>query len=117
MVFLGDGKYNPIKVRGNPRRMINNGMKESAFGDFKEYRGDISSERNPVNLIYFPNTNRKDIKHPTEKPLSLFKYLLQTYSDKSDTILDPFMGSGTTGVAAKELRRNFIGIEIDPTYF
>jgi len=55
--------------------------------------------------------------HPTEKPLGLVKTLMIQFSDKNETVLDPFMGSGTTGVAAHALGRRFIGIEIDPEYF
>jgi len=55
--------------------------------------------------------------HPTQKPLSLMKWVLENYTNEGDTILDPFMGSGTTGVACVQTGRNFIGIEIDPTYF
>ncbi len=56
----------------------------------------------------------KDIRvHPTQKPRGVLKWILEKYSNKGQTILDPFMGSGTTGVACKELNRNFIGIEIN----
>ena len=55
--------------------------------------------------------------HPTQKPLILMKWVLENYTHEGDTILDPFMGSGTTGVACVQTGRNFIGIEIDPTYF
>ena len=55
--------------------------------------------------------------HPTEKPIELLIYLIEKMSDPGDTILDPFMGSGTTGVACVRTGRNFIGIEIDPGYF
>lgn len=58
-----------------------------------------------------------ETEHPTEKPLSLIKHFIEIHSNKDNTILDPFMGSGTTGVACKELGRNFIGIEIEPKYF
>jgi len=54
--------------------------------------------------------------HPTQKPVTLLEYLLQTYSEPTDNIIDPFAGSFTTGVAAKKLKRNFIGIEISPEY-
>ena len=57
------------------------------------------------------------INHPALKPSDLMKKLLMVHSKETDTILDPFMGSGTTGVACKELGRNFIGIEISPKYF
>jgi DNA modification methylase len=56
------------------------------------------------------------IDHPTPKPPKLFKKLINDFSKKGDTVLDPFMGSGTTGVAAKELDRNFIGIDVNPAY-
>jgi site-specific DNA-methyltransferase (adenine-specific) len=55
--------------------------------------------------------------HPTQKPVSLLEYLIKTYTNTGDIILDPCMGSGTTGVAANRLGRKFIGIEKDPTYF
>lgn len=55
--------------------------------------------------------------HPTEKPLALFEYLIKSSSDEGDTVLDMCMGSGTTGVACKNLNRNFIGIELDKEYF
>lgn len=54
---------------------------------------------------------------PTQKPVDLCAYLINTYSNPGDTIFDPFMGSGTTGVACVQTGRNFIGIEIDPTYY
>jgi DNA modification methylase len=55
--------------------------------------------------------------HPTEKPVSLMKWCIEKATNEGDTILDPFMGSGTTGVACVQTGRNFIGIEIDPGYF
>jgi len=55
--------------------------------------------------------------HPTQKPVALIEYLIATYSNPGDVVLDPTMGSGTTGVAARNLGRGFIGIERDPTYF
>jgi site-specific DNA-methyltransferase (adenine-specific) len=60
--------------------------------------------------------NTKQTEHPTEKPVGLMKYCIGLIKE-ANTILDPFMGSGTTGVACKELGRNFIGIEISPEYF
>jgi len=64
------------------------------------------------------NMKEKDYRqHPTQKPLSVMRWILEKYSENNQTILDPFMGSGTTGVACKELGRNFIGIEISEKYF
>jgi len=55
--------------------------------------------------------------HPTQKPVALFEYLIKTYTNEGDLVLDNCAGSGTTGVACKNLNRNFIGIELDETYF
>ncbi len=55
--------------------------------------------------------------HPTQKPVPLFEYLIKTYTNEGDNVLDNCMGSGTTGVACKNLNRNFIGIELDDKYF
>ena len=55
--------------------------------------------------------------HPTQKPLALIEYLVRTYTDEGDTVLDNCMGSGTTGVACKKLNRQFIGIELTDNYF
>ena len=66
--------------------------------------------------IHCVNTNRHGA-HPTEKPVPLMAELLKDYTQPSDTILDPFMGSGTTGVACVKMSRRFIGIEIEPKYF
>ena len=63
-----------------------------------------------------PATRHKT-KHPTEKPEPLLERIILIGSKKGDTVLDPFMGSGTTGVVAKRFSRNFIGIEINEEYF
>ena len=69
---------------------------------------------------YIAPINHKDkekYKHPTIKPLDITRKLIKNSSNENDVVLDPFMGSGTTGVSCKELHRNFIGIELDKTYF
>lgn len=63
------------------------------------------------------NAERHKTKHPTEKPETLLERIILLGSNEGDTILDPFMGSGTTGVVSKKLNRNFVGIEIDEKYF
>jgi site-specific DNA-methyltransferase (adenine-specific) len=68
------------------------------------------------NLIYF-KTEHSNRLHPTQKPVALLEYLIKTYTNENDTVLDFTMGSGSTGVAAKNLNRNFIGIELDKKYF
>lgn len=64
-----------------------------------------------------PGSERKYGKHPTQKPESLIRHFIEVLSDPYDHVLDPFMGSGTTGVAAKRTNRNFFGIELDEGYF
>ncbi|MDI6732348.1 MAG: site-specific DNA-methyltransferase [Planctomycetota bacterium] len=69
------------------------------------------------NYFLSPNASAyKETEHPTEKPLKLMRHLIEVNSNPGDTIMDIFMGSGTTGVACKELGRNFIGIELSPKY-
>lgn len=61
--------------------------------------------------------NKDCTLHPTQKPVALMEYLIKTYTNEGETVLDFTMGSGTTGVACKNLNRNFIGIELDEEYF
>lgn len=73
---------------------------------------------NPSSVILFNVApNRINKLHPTQKPVALMEYLIRTYTNEGETVLDFTMGSGSTGVACKNLNRNFIGIELDPTYF
>lgn len=67
------------------------------------------------NLLEIPNVKNK--QHPTEKPVELMEILIENSSDEGDVVLDPFMGAGSTGVAALNLKRGFIGVEIDEQYF
>ena len=64
-----------------------------------------------------PNSERKYGKHPTQKPESLMQHFVEILSNPGDNILDPFMGSGTTGVVSKRAGRNFIGIELNSEYY
>lgn len=75
-----------------------------------------SGDRFPVDVITFSNGNNHTV-HPTQKPVDLLKYLIKTYTDEGMTVLDNCMGSGSTGVAAKQLNRNFIGMELNKEYF
>jgi DNA modification methylase len=70
----------------------------------------------PRRIIKF-NSIRQNKQHPTEKPVALMEYLIKTYTNENETVLDFTMGSGSTGVAAKNLNRSFIGIEQDENYF
>lgn len=78
-----------------------------------------STQRYPRSVQQFPiiNNDSPDKEHPTQKPVPLMAYLIETYSNPGDTVLDFCMGSGTTGVACQQTGRNFIGIEQDPKYY
>lgn len=74
--------------------------------------------RLPKSVMEFGiNTNRSATNHPTEKPIELLKWLIKYYSNEGDIVLDPCMGSGSTGVACKELNRYFIGIEMNKDFY
>ena len=74
------------------------------------------THKNPTNIIVFDKVRRGSV-HPTQKPVALMEYLIKTYTNESETVLDFTMGSGTAGVAAKNLNRSFIGVELDKEYF
>jgi site-specific DNA-methyltransferase (adenine-specific) len=71
----------------------------------------------PTAIIDIPRKVGEKVAHPTQKPVALFEYLIRTYTNEGETVLDNCMGSGTTGVACVRTNRNFIGIELDPGYF
>ena len=81
-----------------------------------DFRNDNNGFRYPKQVLEFGVVERNTL-HPTQKPVDLFEYLIKTYTNEGDLVLDNCMGSGTTGVACKNLNRNFIGIELDPEYF
>jgi site-specific DNA-methyltransferase (adenine-specific) len=82
--------------------------------DFSSY----NDQYYPTNILRIPNcSNKKSRVHPTQKPVALMEYLIKTYTNEGETVLDFTMGSGTTGVACVNTGRNFIGIELDQAYF
>tara|TARA_R110000772_G_scaffold86425_1_gene180900 strand:+ start:138 stop:872 length:735 start_codon:yes stop_codon:yes gene_type:complete len=116
--------YNPQMTDANPDRVRPlskgniDGVKNNITGSSnckvdKDYN---PNRRYPLNLLTFSKPVSRDI-HPTQKPVALMEYLIKTYTNENETVLDFTMGSGTTGVAAKNLNRKFIGIELDEDYF
>ena len=107
-------KYNPVGLQ--PIDKTCNGKKAN---DHRPNR----AEQQPYKQEWtnYPkmtlNFNKDGCIHPTQKPVALFEYLIRTYTNEGDLVLDNCAGSGTTGVACKNLNRNFIGIELDPEYF
>lgn len=78
--------------------------------------GGGSTERYPRSVITFPTDKQKESLHPTQKPLDLLRYLIRTYTNPGEVILDNCMGSGTTAIVALQEKRAFIGFEIDENY-
>ncbi len=87
------------------------------YGKTKSVSGGGKTTRYPRSVQVFASDKQKCKLHPTQKPVALMEYLINTYTNEGDVVLDFCMGSGTTGVAAKNLNRNFIGIELDDKYF
>tara|TARA_R110002074_G_scaffold221403_1_gene391996 strand:- start:108 stop:854 length:747 start_codon:yes stop_codon:yes gene_type:complete len=113
--------YNPQMIRRKKENKRNNKprvYKDQTKVDTEKYAERVLSGNN--DLIYQPNILEFSMQrglHPTQKPIKLMEYLIKTYTNENETVLDFTMGSGTTGVAAKNLNRNFIGIEMDDNYF
>ena len=107
--------YNPQKTKGKMQKK-GGCVGGGAYGSTKS--------KTYVNDLYFPLSIQLFKKvagakkiHTTEKPIALMEYLIKTYTNENETVLDFTMGSGSTGVSAKNLNRNFIGIEMDENYF
>jgi 16S rRNA G966 N2-methylase RsmD len=118
LVFVAAGKptYNPQKTTGHTPTHCARGYGHApTFGKSKErnYKGGDTT-RYPKTVQRFGNDRGF---HPTQKPVALMEYLIKTYTNEGETVLDFVMGSGTTGVACHNLNRKFIGIERDPEYF
>ena len=121
------GSKNPIKyfaqktigkpydkgIGTNKTEILNGGMTKQNTIKLKNTDGF----RHPRSVQYFKTAENEGKLHPTQKPVALMEYLVKTYTSEGDTVLDNCMGSGTTGVACKNLNRHFIGIEQDANYF
>ena len=114
--------YNPqMSVYNGPKR--SNKIKDGKLGILVDSQKRTpfeyvdSGTRFPLQIVQFKRDILSSNLHPTQKPLALMEYLIKTYSNAGDTILDFTMGSGTTGVACKKAGRNFIGIENNEKYF
>lgn len=114
--------YNPQMVEYNGAKRTNK-IKNGKLGvlvdsqNRKPYEYKDNGKRYPLQIVQFKRDILTSNLHPTQKPVELMEYLVNTYSDENDTILDFTMGSGTTGVACKHLNRKFIGIELNKEYF
>jgi len=114
--------YNPQKSIGNKNHNRGSNDKpitNKAYGKhfLIDNSEDLGNLKHPKSILNFEAIHPSKKKHTSEKPVALLEYLTKTYTNEKDTVLDFTMGSGSTGVAAKNLNRDFIGIELDPSYF
>ncbi|MBT7040611.1 MAG: site-specific DNA-methyltransferase [Bacteroidetes bacterium] len=109
--------YYPIKTKQKERKGKVYSSSNSAPLKYNDGKERIYKDKHPKSIITVSNANQKGKQHPTQKPVALMEYLIKTYTNEKETVLDFTMGSGTTGVACKNLNRNFIGIELDKGYF
>lgn len=114
--------YNPQKTSGHERKVSKaehktNCKESEVYNKGQKLTTYDSTDRYPRSVQLFKSDKQKSKLHPTQKPLELMEYLIKTYTNENDLVLDNTMGSGTTGVAAVNTNRNFIGIEMDETYF
>lgn len=110
--------YNPQMTHGHERKTA--GRKEissEVYGKGIKKTNYDSTSRYPRSVQKFSRDTQRVKLHPTQKPIALMEYLIKTYTNEGETVLDFTMGSGTTGVAAKNLGRSFVGIELDDGYF
>ena len=127
VVFTRKGEkvnYYPIMLSGYKDRSKDKPLKKKTdlfsgikSGYFKPGQNKKGDERYPKHLIEFSNASRKNHFHPTQKPVDLLEYLIKTYTNENEIVLDFTMGSGSTGVACMNTNRKFIGIELDNNYF
>ena len=107
--------YNPQMRTGFKPYKCKQGRHSTNYGLYEQgHITESNGERYPIDIIEF----KKDTGlHPTQKPVALLEYLIKTYTNEGDVVLDNCMGSGSTGVACLNTNRNFIGIELDEKYF
>lgn len=108
--------YNPQMVVGKMREKGNSNKQRGCYGNYKSV-ATVNDLYYPKTLLDFAGCPNGELVHPTQKPVALLEYLIKTYTNPGEVVLDNCMGSGSTGVACANTQRDFIGIEKDEEYF
>jgi site-specific DNA-methyltransferase (adenine-specific) len=111
--------YNPQYTKGKAYVRTKSNVATTNYGVFKQFKREYGDIKYPRSVVRFNTSYLRahKTKHPTEKPVALCKYMIKTYTNENETVLDMCMGSGSTGVACVNTGRNFIGFEIDKDYY
>lgn len=110
-------KYNPQFTPREKPRTQRGGSPSSNYGKYALGIAKETDKRYPTDILTVSNASHLTKTHPTEKPVELLEYIIKTYTDQGDTVLDTCMGSGATGVASVHTSRSFIGFELNGGYF
>ena len=121
--YKGVANYYPIMIKRDEPLVVKSGgrthsqtLHNVGKTNYDNIKGKTYTHKYPNSYLFYRRL-KKNSYHPTQKPVALLEYLIKTYTNENDTVLDFTMGSGSTGVACKNLNRKFIGIEKDQQYF
>jgi site-specific DNA-methyltransferase (adenine-specific) len=130
ILLFGNGIYNPQFTERKNEETIKRDKRKNGYNNSNSDHFELKYTQRNSNEYKYPESvirQKRDngnnqfakglVKHPTQKPVALMEYLIKTYTNETETVLDFTMGSGTTGVACINTKRNFIGIEMDDKYF
>ena len=111
--------YNPQKTKGHNRKQSyrSKDLQTEVYGEMKNDYTYDSTERYPRSIQVFSTDTQNSSLHPTQKPIALCEYLIKTYTNENEIVLDNCVGSGTTAIACINTHRNYIGFELDKNYY
>ena len=113
--------YNPQKTFGHQRKVSKAEHKKNCINTLNYGEHGLttydSTERYPTSVLKFATDKQKEALHPTQKPIALFEWLIKTYTNEGELVLDNCIGSGTTAIACINTNRNYIGFELDEKYY
>ena len=118
--YRNKATYNPQKTQGGRKAgTVSKNNNATVYRLKGSYTGMSDGMLHPGSVLFFDHDRGNNQKghHPTMKPLALMEWLVSTYTNEGDLVVDPFMGAGSCGVACVKLGRRFIGIELEPEYY